>query len=99
MASRTVSPVRAAGRPLIVTVFDGLITTPGPCGGNADGVAHTWTSDNPAMPLINAPIAAAAAPFTLCSAARAAPAAGVPAAAFVAVSATLTAASATAFAA
>src|SRR5688572_1979084 len=51
------------------------------------------------MLLINVPIAAAAAPFTVCSAARAKPAPGVPAAAFVAISAALTAVSAMAFAA
>src|SRR4028119_1043960 len=41
MASRIVSPCRAAGIKAIVTVAEGVITTPGPCGGTGDGVAQT----------------------------------------------------------
>ena len=32
-ASKIVSPCRAAGIPAIITVADGVMTTPGPCGG------------------------------------------------------------------
>lgn len=39
-ASRIVSPIRAAGKFAIMTVAEGVITIPGPCGGIGNGVAH-----------------------------------------------------------
>lgn len=39
-ASKIVSPIRHACSPLIRTVAEPSITTPGPCGGNGSGVAH-----------------------------------------------------------
>src|ERR1700720_2881138 len=89
IASRTVSPWRHAGRLLMTTVFEPLITTPGPCGGIGKGVAHMWISAPPAAAEICAPIAAPAAVFAASSAALAAGKPGVPAAATVAACATL----------
>src|SRR5262245_28884587 len=92
-ASRTVSPIRQAGRLLISTVCEPSITTPGPCGGIGKGVAQEWMSAPPAELEIILPIDAAEAAFTDSSAAFAAGAPGVPAAARVAASATLMAVS------
>src|SRR5688500_16007623 len=98
-ASRIVSPCRAAGKLATITVADGVITMPGPCGGAGSRVAHAWMSEPPAAALIAEPIAAAAPALTSSSAALAAGAPGVPAAATVAASAVLMAASEMAFAA
>jgi hypothetical protein len=38
MASKIVSPCLAAGIPEMKTVVEGVITTPGPCGGKGKGV-------------------------------------------------------------
>lgn len=86
-ASRIVSPWRAAGKFAIITVADGVITMPGPCGGIGRGVVQACMSEPPAALDIALPIAAAAAAFVASSAAFAAGAAGVPAAASVAASA------------
>src|SRR5437667_7666820 len=88
-ASRIVSPNRAAGKLATMTVMEGVITMPGPCGGRGSGVTQAWISDPPAADVIALPIAAAAAALVACSAANAAGAPGVPAAATVAASATV----------
>lgn len=41
IASVMVSPILAAGMLAIITVFEGVVTTPGPCGGMGEGVAQT----------------------------------------------------------
>ena len=41
MASVIVSPIRAAGILQIITVVEGVVTTPGPCGGTGEGVTQT----------------------------------------------------------
>src|SRR5258705_14021261 len=81
MASRIVSPIRQAPRLLIMTVFEGVITTPGPCGGMGKGGAHILISAPPAPAEIVALIAPASAVFSVSSASLAAGAPGVPAAA------------------
>jgi hypothetical protein len=98
-ASSIVSPIRAAGKFATITVAEGVMTIPGPCGGIGKGVRHAWMSDPPAADEIALPMVAAAVAFTVSSANFAAGAPGVPAAATVAASATFIAASETAFAA
>src|SRR5688572_15802962 len=98
-ASSIVSPCLAAGKLATITVADGVMTMPGPCGGIGSGVAHACMSEPPAAAVIALPIAAAAPDLTSSSAALAAGAAGVPAAATVAASAVFMAASEMAFAA
>jgi hypothetical protein len=53
----------------IITVVEPSITTPGPCGGTGEGVAHIWISDIPARLVIVLLKAASAADFADCSAA------------------------------
>jgi hypothetical protein len=98
-ASNIVSPNRAAGKLAIITVAEGVITIPGPCGGMANGVTQAWISEPPAAEDIALPIAAAHDAFVASSAAFAAGAPGVPAAASVAASAVVINASDAAFAA
>ncbi len=86
MASVIVSPIRAAGILAIMTVVEGVVTTPGPCGGTGEGVAQTWISV-PELEII-LDIEAKRVPLSVCSAAKAIGAAG-PTAALVAVSATV----------
>ncbi len=86
MASVIVSPIRAAGILAIITVFEGVVTTPGPCGGTGDGVAQTCISVP--EPEIILDIEAKRDAFNACSVASKPGAAGVAPAALVAVSAT-----------
>ena len=86
MASVIVSPNRAAGILAIITVFEGVVTTPGPCGGMGEGVAQICISVP--EPEIILDIEAKSDALSACSAAKAIGAAG-PTAALVAVSATV----------
>ena len=85
MASVIVSPNRAAGILAIMTVLDGVVTTPGPCGGIGEGVAQTWMSVP--EPEIILDIEAKRDVFNACSVASKPGAAGVVPAALVAFSA------------
>lgn len=69
IASKIVSPTRQAPRLFIITVLEGVITTPGPWGGTGDGVVHMWMSAPPAAAVMAPPIAAADDVFRVCSAA------------------------------
>jgi len=100
--SITVSPMRQAGRLLIITVFEPSITKPGPCGTGIGGVGMGHMCMLAPVEAIAPAIAFAAvvrAIFPAVSAAIAAGAAGVPDAAFVADSKVFIATSAAAFAA
>lgn len=99
MASRIVSPIRDAGRLLIITVAEPSITRPGPCGGIGRGVTHAWMSAPPDAAEIALDIELKAAVLAASSANFAAGAPGVPAAAVEAATAVWIAVSATVFAA
>lgn len=53
----------------MTTVVDGVITTPGPCGGTGVGVAHMWMSAPAAALVIALDIEDRQAALVACSAA------------------------------